>query len=75
MVTVTLLAREAHMESIVVQADPASLHDRKARALASVRLTEDTLRSRVESGAATPDERDAWQEVDTVNFLLGPDAG
>jgi hypothetical protein len=45
------------------------------RALSSVRLTEDELRARVETGSATPEERDAWQEVDTVAFLLGASAG
>lgn len=59
------------MDAIVVKADPAELRARRDRALASVRLTEDELRARVESGSATPDERDAWQEVDTVAFLLG----
>jgi hypothetical protein len=60
-----------HVEAIVVKADPAELCARRDRALASVRLSEDELRGRVESGRATPDERDAWQEVDTVAFLLG----
>jgi hypothetical protein len=26
---------------------------------------------RIEAGDATPEERDAWQEVNTVAFLLG----
>ncbi len=60
-----------HVDAIVVKADPAELRARRERALSSVRLTEDELRARIESGAATPDERDAWQEVDTVAFLLG----
>lgn len=64
-----------HVNAIVVKADPAELRARRERALTSVRLTEDALRARVEAGTATPDERDAWQEVDTVAFLLGPSAG
>jgi hypothetical protein len=36
-----------------------------------VHLDEDELRARLEAGTASPDERDAWQEVDTVAFLLG----
>jgi|AntDryMetagUQ889_1029465.scaffolds.fasta_scaffold34310_2 hypothetical protein len=64
-----------HVNAIVVKADPTELRARRERALSSVRLTEDELRVRVEAGIATPDERDAWQEVDTVAFLLGPSAG
>lgn len=60
------------VDSIVIQANPEQLRARRDRALASVRLTEDELRARIEAGSATPDERDAWQEVDTVAFLLGP---
>ncbi len=64
-----------HVNAIVVKANPAELRARRERALSSVRLTEDELRDRVEAGIATPEERDAWQEVDTVAFLLGPSAG
>lgn len=60
-----------HVDAIVVKADPVELAARRERALSSVRLPEDELRSRVEAGSATPEERDAWQEVDTVAFLLG----
>lgn len=60
-----------HVDAIVVKADPVELSARRERALSSVRLTEDELRTRVETGSATPEERDAWQEVDTVAFLLG----
>jgi hypothetical protein len=60
-----------HMDAIVIQANPAELRARRECALSSVRLTEDELRARVEAGSATPEERDAWQEVDTVTFLLG----
>ncbi|MGH3873829.1 MAG: hypothetical protein ACRDSR_20390 [Pseudonocardiaceae bacterium] len=59
------------MDAIVVRADPVELRARREQALSSVRLTEDELRARVEAGRATPEERDAWQEVDTVAFLLG----
>jgi len=55
----------------VIKADPAELRARRERALSSVRLTEEQLRARIEAGTATPEERDAWQEVDTVAFLLG----
>lgn len=60
-----------HVDAIVVKADPAELRARRERALSSVRLTKDELWARVEAGSATPEERDAWQEVDTVTFLLG----
>jgi hypothetical protein len=60
-----------HVDAIVVRANPAELRARRDRALSLVRLTEDELRARVEAGSATPEERDAWQEVDTVAFLLG----
>jgi len=60
------------VDSILIQANPEMLRARRDRALASVRLTEDELRGRIEADSATPDERDAWQEVDTVAFLLGP---
>lgn len=60
-----------HMDAIVIKADPAELRARRERALSSVRLTEEQLRARIEAGTATPEERDAWQEVDTVAFLLG----
>ncbi|MBV9651716.1 MAG: hypothetical protein JO296_16490 [Pseudonocardiales bacterium] len=59
------------MDAIVIKADPAELRARRERALSSVRLTEEQLRARIEAGTATPEERDAWQEVDTVAFLLG----
>jgi len=59
------------VDAVVVKADPAELRARRERALSLVRLTEDELRARVEAGSATPEERDAWQEVDTVAFLLG----
>ena len=59
------------MGAIVIKADPAELRARRERALSSVRLTEEQLRARIEAGTATPEERDAWQEVDTVAFLLG----
>lgn len=36
-------------------------------------LTVEELKDRVDSGIATPEERDAWREVDTVAFLLGTD--
>ncbi len=55
----------------MIKADPAELRARRERALSSVRLTEEQLRARIEAGTATPEERDAWQEVDTVAFLLG----
>jgi hypothetical protein len=55
-----------HVDAIVVRADPAELRARRERALSAVRMTEDELCARVKSGSATPDERDAWQEVDTV---------
>jgi hypothetical protein len=64
------------VDAIVVRADRASLDARRARALSSVGgLSEDELQARVESGSATPDERDAWQEVDTVRFLVERSAG
>jgi hypothetical protein len=59
------------MDAIVIKTDPAELRARRERALSSVRLTEEQLRARIEAGTATPEERDAWQEVDTVAFLLG----
>lgn len=61
------------MDAVVVHVTPDTLRARRNRALASVGLTEDELRARVlcrSLGEPTPDERDAWQEVDTVNFLL-----
>ncbi|MGH3541540.1 MAG: hypothetical protein ACRDTO_04055, partial [Mycobacterium sp.] len=59
-----------HVDAIVVKADRAALDARRERALSSVGLTEGELWTRVEAGGATPDERDACQEVDTVRFLL-----
>jgi hypothetical protein len=62
------------MEPAFIRVTREQLHNRRDHALAVVRLTEDELRSRVEDyrlGEPTPDERDAWLEVDTVNFLLG----
>jgi len=58
------------MNAIVVKANQADLQARRDRALASVQLDEDELRRRIERGVATPDERDAWEEVDIVAFLL-----
>lgn len=59
------------MNAIVIKADAAALHARRQRALDAVHLDEDELHARIEAGTATPDERDAWQELDTVAFLLG----
>jgi hypothetical protein len=58
------------MNAVLVKAEPDELRARRDRALATVRLGALELRRRVERGDATPDERDAWQEVDTVDFLL-----
>ena len=33
-------------------------------------LDADELRARVDDSTATPEEREAWEEVDTVDFLL-----
>lgn len=58
------------MNAVLVKADPAKLRARRERALEFVRLTEDELKARVEQGIATPEELDAWREVDIVAFLL-----
>lgn len=62
-----------HVNAIVIKADAAALRGRRERALKAVHLDEAELQARVEAGAATPDEYDAWQELDTVAFLLGSD--
>lgn len=62
------------MNAIVIKAEAAALRARRRRALDAVHLDEDELRARIEDGTASPDERDAWQEVDTVAFLLGSGA-
>ena len=62
------------MDAIVVNTDADALRARWERALAAVHLSEDELRTRVETGTASPDEYDAWQEIDTVAFLLGASA-
>ena len=38
--------------------------------LAAVHLDAHELRARIDDGTATPEEREAWEEVDTVDFLL-----
>jgi len=58
------------MHSITVRPDRAALLARSERALASVGMTEGALEGRVSNGTATPEELDAWLEVDTVRFLL-----
>jgi hypothetical protein len=63
------------MDAIVVPAVPAELKARRKRALESVHLSASELRRRVERRIATPDELDAWQEVDTVDFLLAASTG
>lgn len=60
--------------AVVVHATVADLNARRRRALAHVRLTEAKLIERVRGGRETPDEADAWREVDTVRFLLGEPA-
>lgn len=65
-----IVLQEDAVDSIVIQANPAQLRARRDRALASVRLTEDELCARIDAGDATPEERDAWQEIDTVRFLM-----
>lgn len=54
---------------------PEEIQSRRARALDSVGLPVGELRARVLGytlGEPTPDERDAWIEVTTCDFLLGP---
>jgi hypothetical protein len=58
------------MNAVVIKVDAAALRDRRQRALDSVHLDEAVLRARVEAGIASPDEVDAWEEVDVVAFLL-----
>lgn len=58
------------MHSIMVWPDRATLLARSERALASVDMTEGALEGRVSDGTTTPEELDAWLEVDTVRFLL-----
>lgn len=63
------------MDAIVVKVSTAGLEARRQTALDSVRLTEEELRDRVNRGVATPDELDAFEEVDTVSFLMEPSIG
>ena len=58
------------MDAIVVKADPEKLRRRRERALQTVHLDADELQARVDDDTATPEEREAWEEVDTVDFLL-----
>jgi hypothetical protein len=61
------------MEPILIRVTPDQLYARRDHALGVVGLTEAELRARVvdeSHGEPTPDERIAWDEVDTVNFLL-----
>jgi hypothetical protein len=64
-----------HVNAVVVKADPDKLRARRERALNAVRLSEEELKARVEQGIATPEERDAWREVDIVAFLLANTPG
>jgi hypothetical protein len=58
------------MNAVLIEADRQALQARRDRALASVQLTADELRARIDADTALADEREAWEEVDTVNFLL-----
>lgn len=58
------------MHAVFVPPNRTALAARRDRALASVQLTADELHDRVTQGKALPDEREAWEEVDAVNFLL-----
>jgi len=63
-------------QAVLVKAESVDLRARRDRALATVGLTQAELRARVvdySRGELTPDERDAWYEVDVCNFLLGED--
>ena len=62
--------RTAEMNAVFVRADRDELRARRARALEAVGLPVEELRDRVERGAATPEEREAWHEVDSMDFLL-----
>ena len=57
-------------QAAYIRADRTSLCARRDRALSSVRLSLPDLASRIESGTATADEWEAWDEVDVVNWLL-----
>jgi hypothetical protein len=65
-----------HQRAAFVKAESADIRARRDRALATVGLTKAELRARVvdySRGEPTPDERDAWYEVDVCNFLLDED--
>jgi hypothetical protein len=58
------------MNAVFVHADRDKLLARRRRALKAVGLSVEQLRDRVERGVATPEEREAWHEVDSMDFLL-----
>lgn len=58
---------ELDVKPVLIRLTPEQLHARRDHALATVGLTEAELAARVDP---SPAERIAWQEVETVNFLL-----
>lgn len=58
----------------VVEVNPAELAERRSTMLEELGLTEPELRERAEDHSATPEEWDAWTELQTIRFLLGDDA-
>jgi hypothetical protein len=58
----------------IVEVKPDDLTARRAALLAEVGLSETELRARADAHSATPEEWDAWTELQTIRFLLGEDA-
>lgn len=53
------------------QTSRTELLARRDAILRSLNTTLDELRSRRESGEMTPDEWAAWEDLDSINYLLG----
>lgn len=58
----------------VVEVSRAELVERRSTMLHELGLNESELRTRAEDHSATPEEWDAWTEIQTIRFLLGEDA-
>lgn len=58
----------------VVEVSPAELVDRRSTMLRERGLSESELRARAVDHSATPEEWDAWTEIQTIRFLLREDA-
>jgi len=56
-----------------IEVNRQDLDRRRREVIERIGLPEHELRRRAHDHVATPDERDAWSEIEEIDFLLGDD--